>query len=198
MIEKIWNRKLRGIPSFFIFCLEILYEKIISKITSILLTSNIKYSGKNVKIMKGCTYRYPSNIEIHNNVIIGKQTSLISEGLEKHYLVIEDGVSIGANCDIDFSGGIVIRKDAHIAHNVLISTHDHGYDYWNNPIGKPLEIGEYAFVGSKSIIMHNCNYIGKRSVIGTGSVVTKDVPDFAIVAGNPAKIIKYIQNGEKG
>ena len=81
---------------------------------------------------------------------------------------------------------------AHIAHNVLISTHDHGYDYRNKPTGKSLEIGEGAFIGSRSLILHNCNRIGKNAVIGTGSVVTKDVPDNAIVAGNPAKVIKYI------
>lgn len=71
----------------------------------------------------------------------------------------------------------------------------HGFDYRNKPVGKALEIGEYAFIGSKSIIVHNCNYIGKHAVIGSGSVVTKDVPDFAVVAGNPARIIKYI-NGD--
>ena len=85
-----------------------------------------------------------------------------------------------------------IRENAHIAHHVLISTHDHGYDYRNTPIGKSLEIGEGAFIGSRSIILHNCNRIGKNAVVGAGSVVTKDVPDNAIAAGNPAQVIKYV------
>ena len=55
----------------------------------------------------------------------------------------------------------------HIAHQILILTHDHGYDYRNIPIGK-------------------------NAVVGIGSVVTKEVPDYAIVAGNPAKILRYI------
>ena len=54
-----------------------------------------------------------------------------------------------------------------------------------------MEIGENAFIGAKSVILYNCNRIGKNTVIGVGSIVTKDVPDNAIVAGNPAKIIKY-------
>lgn len=192
MIEKIWNKKFKGIIGLLFLILSILIEKLTNKISTTLFTSNIKYSGKNVNVMKGVLYRYPCFIEIHDNVIIGKRTSLISEGLDKHYLIIENGVSIGSNCDIDFSGGIFIRKEAHIAHHVLISTHDYGYNYKSKPIGKPLEIREGAFIGSKSIIMHNCSYIGKNAVVGTGSVVTKNVPDYAIVAGNPASVIKYV------
>lgn len=81
---------------------------------------------------------------------------------------------------------------------VLISTHDHGYDYKSELIGKSLEIGEHAFIGSRSSIMHNCNYIGKHAVVGTSSLVTKDVPDYAVVAGNPAQVIKYIDDVGKG
>ena len=107
-------------------------------------------------------------------------------------MLIRQGVSIGDDCKIDFSGGVTIGKQAHVAHHVQITTHDHGYDYRNQPIGKALEIGEGAFIGSHSVILHNCNRIGKNAVIGTGSIVTKDVPDDAIVAGNPSRIIKYV------
>lgn len=198
MMNKIWNGKLRGGVSLTLIAFSVVFEKLANKITTLLFTSNIKYSGKNIRVMRGLKYRHPGYIGIHDNVIIGKRTLLRAEGLEKRSLILENGVSIGANCDIDFSGGIIIRKDAHIAHEVLISTHDHGYDYKSEPIGKSLEIGEHAFIGSRSTIMHNCNYIGKLAVVGTGSVVTKDVPDYAIVAGNPAKIIKYIHDVGKG
>lgn len=193
MINKIWNKTFKGILGALVLFLKILFEKIGDKITTFLFVSNIKSAGSNIHAIRGLVYRYPVFIEVDNDVIIGKQTALTSEDLPGHYCKIENGVSIGAKCNIDFSGGIVIKKDAHIAHEVLISTHDHGYDYKSKPVGKPLEIGEYAFIGSRSIIMHNCNYIGKHAVVGTGSVVTKDVPDHAIVAGNPAKIIKMLK-----
>lgn len=52
-----------------------------------------------------------------------------------------------------------------------------------------LEIGHDAWIGARAIILRACRRIGIGAVVGAGSVVTKEVPDFAIVAGNPARII---------
>ena len=54
-----------------------------------------------------------------------------------------------------------------------------------------VEIGNDVWIGQNAIILARVNRIGDGAVIGAGSVVTKNVPDFAVVAGNPAKIIKY-------
>lgn len=54
-----------------------------------------------------------------------------------------------------------------------------------------IEIGHDVWVGRNALIMPSVKSIGNGAVIGAGAVVTKDVPDFAVVAGNPAKIIKY-------
>lgn len=191
MFNKIWNGKFKGLISALFVGIIVIYDKLIDRITTVFFKLNIKDHGKNIKVCRGVYYRYPKKIEIGNNIIIGKKTVFSSEISNDNFIKVEDGVSIGGNCHIDFSGGIIINKDAHIAHFVHISTHDHGYDYNSIPIGKKLIIGENAFIGSRVIIMHNCNYIGKDSVIGTGSLVTKDVPDHAVVAGNPAKVIKY-------
>ena len=55
----------------------------------------------------------------------------------------------------------------------------------------PLEIGHDAWIGERTMIMPGCRNIGIGAVVGAGSIVTKDVPDFAIVAGNPARLIRY-------
>jgi len=193
-----------GIPGAFGNLLSILFVKIANWLTTHSMLGNIKQHGKNILVMRGCVYRCPEKIVLADNVIVGRNTYLTSDkckeyngvnavvGMAGGYLIVNHGVSIGNDCIIDFSGGVTIGALAHIAHQVQITTHSHGYDYRNEPIGKTLEIGEGAFIGSRSIILYNCNRIGKNAVIGTGSVVTKDVPDNAIVAGNPARVIKYV------
>nr|WP_255122738.1 hypothetical protein [Rhodococcus sp. 14-2470-1b] len=52
-------------------------------------------------------------------------------------------------------------------------------------------IGHDCWIGANSIILPGCRSIGIGAVIGAGSIVTKDVPPFAVVAGNPARVIRY-------
>ena len=192
MLNKIWNQKISGIPGAFVTILKISIDKTRTYFTTKLFVSNIRASGSNVMVNKCITYRYPECIEVQSNVTIGSNVTLQKEYRDIGSLKIKEGVSVGNNTSIDYTGGVIIDSYAHIAHNVTILTHDHGYNYMNDPIPKSLEIGANAFIGSNSVILHNCNYIGKYSIVGVGSVVTKDVPDYAIVAGNPARILKYI------
>ena len=55
----------------------------------------------------------------------------------------------------------------------------------------PLKIDDDVWIGARAMILPGCRHIGKGAIIGAGSVVTKDVPDYTIVGGNPAKVIKY-------
>ena len=192
MFHKTWNGRFIGITSALCMGVKICWQKLKSHLTTLLFVSNVKQHGKGIRILPGASCRYPSRIRIGDDCIIGKDTFFSSElGEYGGELVLETDVSIGNQCKIDFSGGIRIGESSHIAHEVMVLTHDHGYNYRNKPIGKPLVIGRNVFIGSRSTILHNCNYIGDNAIIGVGSVVTQDVPDNAIVAGNPARIIKY-------
>lgn len=62
---------------------------------------------------------------------------------------------------------------------------------------KPLTIGHDVWIGHSAMITPNVNTIGNGAIVGAGSIVTKDIPPYAIVAGNPAKIIKYRFDEEK-
>ncbi len=60
-------------------------------------------------------------------------------------------------------------------------------------IATPITIGDNVWIGGNSVVVMGVT-IGKNAVIGAGSVVTKDIPENALVAGNPARVIRYISN----
>lgn len=85
-----------------------------------------------------------------------------------------------------------------MAEDVLFLGGGHKYDRLDIPMGHqgdepktPLQIDDDIWIGARAMILPGCKHIGKGAIIGAGSVVTKDVPDHAIVGGNPAKVIKY-------
>ena len=106
-------------------------------------------------------------------------------------IVLEDGVSIGPKVLLDGRNGLTIHKSAVIGYEAIIWTMNHDYnDEHFNVNGGPVEIGEYAWICSRSIILPNIK-IGKGAVVASNAVVTKDVPPFAIVGGIPAKVIGH-------
>lgn len=60
-------------------------------------------------------------------------------------------------------------------------------------IAKPITIGDNVWIGGNSVVLMGVT-IGRNAVIGAGSVVTRDIPDNAVAAGNPARVIRYIDN----
>lgn len=85
-----------------------------------------------------------------------------------------------------------------IAPNVKILGGGHIFEQKDLPIGQQgnlpksrLEIDDDVWLGNSCTILGKVRRIGKGAVVGACSVVTKDVPDYAVVAGNPAKIVKW-------
>lgn len=192
-LNKIWNGRILGMPYAFCVLISVVCSRFINKLCSIAYKSNLGHCGNKVSLGRGLKYRCPKNITIGNNVTVGCKNEW---GLENTSgtLTISDDVSIIDNVFLDFTGDLEIGEGSHLGSDVYVLTHTHGYDYRSTPIPKKLVIGKNVFVGSRSSILQNVNSIGDNSIIGAGSVVTKDVPANAIVAGNPARIIKYIDN----
>ena len=109
-------------------------------------------------------------------------------------------VTVGDNCGfngIKITGlGVKIGSYFHSGTNVKIMLGSHDYEYGDKiPYGKYYKeknvvIDDFGWLGDDVIICGNV-HIGEGAIIAIGSVVVKDVPPYAIVGGNPAKIIKY-------
>lgn len=105
---------------------------------------------------------------------------------------IGEGVYIGPQCNI---GSCSIGDNTLVASGVHImsGTQQHRFDDLNTPIRDQggnfdkVHIGEDSWIGNSALVMAN---IGKKCVIGAGSVVTSEIPDYAIAVGNPARVVR--------
>jgi len=117
-------------------------------------------------------------------------------------ILIDDGVDIGQGFHLTVAELVHIHKDVLIAPYVYITDVMHDYDDVGVPVQlqginfRPTEIGEGSHIGIGAKIMEGVK-IGRHCVIGANSVVTHDVPDYCVVAGSPAHIIKRYNNETK-
>lgn len=100
----------------------------------------------------------------------------------------EDSI-IGDNCFLDGRDKLKIGSHVDIASDVMIYNSEHDINSEDfQAVTAPVEIGDYVFIGPRAIILPGVK-ISKGAVVAAGAVVTKDVADFAIVAGMPAQVI---------
>ncbi len=139
-----------------------------------------------------------NNIYIGNGVCIKYKTWLASKpltGEKESKLVFEDGCSIGHFNHIFATKSIILHKNVLTADKVFISDNLHGYEDIAKPIrlqnivqNNTVEIGEGSWLGENVCVLGA--HIGRHCIIGANSVVTKDIPDYSVAVGSPAKIIK--------
>ena len=145
--------------------------------------------GANVRLSKfinlyGCEIGNETKIgafvEIQKNASVGKRCKISSHTFICEGVTIEDNVFIGHG--VTFVNDTYPRATA--SEGRLQTEED-----WNV---EPTVIKKGASIGSGATILPNIR-IGENAIVGAGSVVTKDVPANAIVAGNPARVLRYIQ-----
>lgn len=132
----------------------------------------VKKMGKGFKMGKGSVILNPFDVEIGDYCSIGRYTTMGDGG----------GLKMGSFA--------VIGPYCHIISSI------HNYSDWSKPIrmqeviSKKTEIDDDVWIGSGSIVMAGV-HIGRGAIVGSNSVVTKDIRPYAIAVGSPAEVIKY-------
>ncbi len=172
-----------------------------------------KKFGKKSVIINSLKIEGHKNIEIGENVYIGYKSwiSSISITSDNSKLVIGNGCKIGNFNHIYATRSIIIGEDVLTADKVYISDNLHNYEDVRTPVVKQsLRQVDNVFIGDGSWLGENVCVIGasigKNCVVGANSVVTKNIPDYCIAVGAPAKIIKrycfdsasWIKTDDKG
>ena len=164
----------------------------------------VKEFGKGSLIAPGVKLYTPQYISIGNNSSIMShciiETCPINE--DKPHLLIGENVSLGEYSHITCANKVTIGNGVLTGRFVLITDNSHG----NNtkevadiaPLAReihsngPVYIGENVWIGDKVTILPNVT-IGKGCIIAANAVVTKDIPEYSVAAGVPAKVIKTIR-----
>lgn len=154
-------------------------------------TSTFKFKGKNVGIKYNCSLLNTEKITLNDNVKLNFGV-IIQPGLYE--------VVIGKNSLINqyscIYGHTIIGENVMVAPHVMFAGGYHKNDDVNTPMifqgddsDGAIIIGNDVWIGANCVIQDNVK-IGNGCIIGSGSIVTKDIPDYHIAIGNPAKIYK--------
>ena len=149
--------------------------------------------GEHVVFEAGVRVWHPETISLGENVYVGHDTLL--KGYYRGELHVGDDTWIGQGCFLHSAGGIHVGSRVGVGPFVKMLTSFHGEAGREVPIlAAPLEfaairVEDDADLGVGAILLPGIT-VGQGAQIGAGAVVTRDVPPFAVVAGNPARLIR--------
>jgi len=158
-----------------------------------------------VYIGKGVTIFNNGKITIHRDAVIRPLCGLLTLN-ENSRITLCQGCELGPRTYISSATEVYIGEYVLTAPNVFIGDHNHEYENISVPIMKQgikkvtqgkVIIEQGTWLGTNVVVVGNVR-IGRNCVIGANSVVIKDIPDYCVAAGNPAKVIKRYDMEIKG
>jgi len=141
------------------------------------------------------------NVTVGANCVIGRFAVInaVEKYAETRYqpnIVIGDDVYIGGHAQLHCMESLTLERGCVLSEHVYISDIAHGFDPEKGLIMQqeleckgPVHIGEHTFIGFGVSVMPGVT-LGKRCIVGTRSVVTRSFPDYSMIAGSPAKLVK--------
>ncbi|MFW9850132.1 MAG: acyltransferase [Candidatus Thorarchaeota archaeon] len=161
-------------------------ETLVGK-NSIIRSHTVIYAGNNI----GEKFQTGHKANIRESNTIGDNVSIGTHSIIEHHVEIEENVRIHSNVFIpEFS---VLKKGCWIGPNVVFTNAKHPLCPDAKSCLKGPTIEEGAKIGANTTILPDVN-VGRMALIGSGSVVVKDVEPFTVVVGNPAKFIKRVED----
>ncbi len=144
---------------------------------------------------------YKRIFKIKGKMLIGHNVEIWSTHYQNNWnLKVGNNVNMDSNVFIDLTGKVVFEGETVVSRGAMLYSHYHKYEEGapgkssaQSPfVSVTLTIHKGVWIGASSIVMPKCVDIGEGSIIASGAVVTKDVPPYTVVAGNPARVIKEI------
>jgi len=160
--------------------------------------------GQKVSIHHSCDIRKSAShrIKVGNGVYVARDTWLNVPNPNLDMLpsiILGDGCQIGRRCMISAKNKVWLEADVLLGPSVLITDHSHEFSDPNRPIhaqgltaGGTVHIEPNCWLGHGAVVLCNSGdlVLGRNSVVGANSVVTRSVPAFSVVVGNPARVVK--------
>lgn len=188
--------------------INILIFKFLNKLRStyFILKSKLFYGiffgkiGKDVRIIDPILIINPHNFNFGNNVFIRNSARL--EGVGDGKIIIGNFSSFEQNLHITSGKKVEIGNNVTASFNVMITDIDHDYTQIDTHIldqkyiFKETKIGDYCFLGA-GVRIQAGTILGKQCIVGTNSVVRGEFPDYSVIVGSPAKIVKRYDSTQK-
>lgn len=176
----------------------------------------LKRCGRGVVFGSHVVLRHPHKIEIGDDTIVDDNCLLDAKGTDNQGIRIGAGVFIGRNSILSCKNGDIVLDDhvnigfncevfssslAHLGKNVLMAAYgyvvggDHEHGKLDVPIGEQtdcsrgVDIGEDTWLGAGAKVLDGVR-IGAHAIIGAGAVVSRDIPEYAVAVGLPARVIR--------
>jgi acetyltransferase-like isoleucine patch superfamily enzyme len=162
--------------------------------------ARISKADVSVRGRAGCSLSVGADSDIEGSLVLERDDAIIRIG---------DRSFIGGRTTVGCAESVTIGNDVLISFDVLIMDHDgHSVNFgeratdvqdwaagrkqWQHVPIAPVEICDRSWIGAKAIVLKGVT-IGTGAIVGSGAVVTKDVPPHCVVAGNPARVIRTLE-----
>lgn len=179
-----------------------LYDRLKNKLFTLAIGRSMKRLGQRSTIELPLRSSGEQGISIGNDVYIGADCWIACfqrDSAQHARIQIGNRCSISGHCTITSKDSVELEEGVLIARYVYISDHSHSYNDVNTPIrdqgttpANPVKIKRGAWIGQGAVICPGVT-VGANSVVAANSIVKDDVPDHAIAAGAPARIVKQIK-----